>query len=168
MVNKMNTNSLHVSQRVVTSPFGLLGTDENALSFALGYTFQQCPPFLQWFLRQIGVQGVHKTSLRKVRINLQRYRSSESGQGITDIEIHLDGHFHIIIEAKVGGAVPSIEQCCKYLHRFHETNEFKNSSHLFKRLMILLVSSTPKKTPTLLNGLSVSFGRSFYQSAFAS
>ena len=123
MINKMDTNSLHVSQRVVTSPFGLLGTDENALSFALGYTFQQCPPFLQWFLRQIGVQGVHKTSLRKVRINLQRYRSGESGQGITDIEIHLDGHFHVIIEAKVGGAVPSIEQCCKYLHRFHETNE---------------------------------------------
>lgn len=120
----MNTSlSLHISERAVTSPFGLLGTDENALSFALGYTFQRCPPLLQWFLKQIGVQGVHIKSLRNARIDLQRHRSGVSGQGITDIEIHLPGHFHVIIEAKVGLAVPTIEQCCKYLPRFNKTNE---------------------------------------------
>ncbi len=124
MVNNMNSLvPLHVSQRVVTSPFGLLGTDENALSFALGYTFQQCLPLLQWFLKEIGIQGVHNTTLRKARIDLQRHRSGDSGQGITDIEIHLPGYFHVVIEAKVGLAVPSIEQCCKYLPRFHDTNE---------------------------------------------
>jgi hypothetical protein len=124
MVNNMNSLvPLHVSQRVVTSPFGLLGTDENALSFALGYTFQKCLPLLQWFLKEIGIQVVHNTTLRKARIDLQRRRSGESGQGITDIEIHLPGYFHVVIEAKVGMAVPSIEQCRKYLSCFHDTKE---------------------------------------------
>jgi hypothetical protein len=112
--------SLYAHNRLVNSPFGLLGTDENALSFALGYTFQQCPPLLQSFLKQVGIAGVHRSSLHSARIDLQR---SESGQGITDIEIHLPGQFHVIIEAKVGLAVPTIDQCRKYLKRFRETNE---------------------------------------------
>ena len=33
--NDMNKPDLHVYDRLVTTPFGLLGTDENALSFAL-------------------------------------------------------------------------------------------------------------------------------------
>lgn len=120
----MNSSaSLHVNQKLVTSPFGLLGTDENALSFGLGYTFQQCLPLLQWFLKHIGVLGVQRSTLRKARIILQRHRSGDSGQGVTDIEIHLPGRFHVIVEAKVGFAVPTLEQCCKYLPRFHQTNE---------------------------------------------
>lgn len=115
--------SLQAYNRPVTSPFGLLGTDENALSFALGYTFQQCLPLLQWFLKQVGVSGVSHPTLSRARIDLQRHRSGETGQGITDIEIHLPGHFHVIVEAKVGLAVPSLAQCQKYLPRFKETGE---------------------------------------------
>lgn len=115
--------TLYAHNRLVNSPFGLLGTDENALSFALGYTFQQCVPFLQRFLRKIGIAGVYQSSLQKARIDLQRHRSSMSSEGITDIEIHLPGHFHVIVEAKVGLAVPTIEQCRKYLPRFKVTNE---------------------------------------------
>ncbi len=117
----MNSSlALYAHNRPVNSPFGLLGTDENALSFALGYTFQQCLPLLQWFLKQIGVAGVYRSSLQQVRIDLQR---SATGQGITDIEIHLPGHFHVIVEAKVGLAVPTIDQCRKYLPRFRTTKE---------------------------------------------
>lgn len=115
--------SLHINKRAVTTPFGLLGTDENALTFALGYTFQQCPALLQWFLRQIGISGVQIRSLRNATIELQRHRSGNSAEGITDIEIHLKGQFHVIIEAKVGLGIPSLEQCCKYLPRFEKTNE---------------------------------------------
>ena len=118
-----NSASLHVNQKLVTSPFGLLGTDENALTFALGYTFQQSFPLLQWFLKHIGVSGVQRSTLRKAHIILQRHRSGRSGEGVTDIEIHLPGRFHVIVEAKVGLAVPTLEQCCKYLPRFLETNE---------------------------------------------
>ncbi len=112
--------SLHINKRRVTSPFGLLGTDENALSFALGYTFQQCLPFLQWFLQEIGIPSVHPNTLRKARIALQR--GDEFGSGITDIEIFVEDKIHVIIEAKVGLAIPSIEQCRKYLKRLRESN----------------------------------------------
>ena len=115
--------SLHINKRAVTTPFGLLGTDENALTFALGFTFQQCPSLLQWFLRQVGVSGVQIKSLRSARIDLQRHRSGKVGEGITDVEIHLPGQFHVIIEAKVGLGIPSVKQCCKYLPRLKKTNE---------------------------------------------
>ncbi len=114
---------LHVNQRNVTTPFGLIGCDENALTFALGYTFQQCLPLLQWFLRQIGVQGVQTRALRNVRIDLQKHHRGHSLHGVTDIEIHLPGSFHIIIEAKIGFSVPTNEQCQKYLPRLDETDE---------------------------------------------
>jgi hypothetical protein len=112
--------ALYARKRLVNSPFGLLGTDENALSFALGYTFQQCLPLLQWFLKQVGVAGVYRSSLQQVRIDLQR---SATGQGIRDIEIRQPGHFHVIVEAKVGLAVPTIDQCRKYLPRFKKTKD---------------------------------------------
>lgn len=89
----------------------------------MGYTFQQCVPLLQWFLKQVGIAGVYHSSLQKARIDIQRHRSGDSGEGITDIEIHLPGHFHVIVEAKVGLAVPTIDQCQKYLPRFKVTNE---------------------------------------------
>lgn len=117
------TPSVYLYNRPVNSPFGLIGIDENALSFALGYTFQQCLPLLKWFLTQVGIPGIHLSSLRAARIDLQRHRSDETGRQITDIEIHLRGQFHVIVEAKVGLAVPTIEQCQKYLPRFKLTNE---------------------------------------------
>ncbi len=115
--------SIYAHDRRVTTPFGLLGIDENALSFALGYTFQQCPHLLQWFLRFVGVPGLHPSSLHKARIDLQRHRTGELEQGITDIEIHLPGHFHVIVEAKIGMATPTFEQCRKYVTRLRATNE---------------------------------------------
>lgn len=115
--------ALHAHGRIITTPFGLLGTDENALSFALGYTLQQCPLLLQWFLGQIDLPGVRRSAIAKARIDLQRHQTDDYGQGITDIEIHSPGHFHVIVEAKVGLARPMIEQCRKYLPRFEETNE---------------------------------------------
>lgn len=112
--------TLYAYKRVVNSPFGLLGTDENALSFALGYTFQRSLPLLHWFLKQVGIKGVGPSSLQQARIDLQR-RAAD--QGITDIEIHLPGRFHVIVETKVGMAVPTVRQCKKYLPRFRSTNE---------------------------------------------
>src|SRR5262245_61536431 len=73
----MNHTPLRAYDRLVTTPFGLLGTDENALSFALGYIFQQCSPLLQWFLRTIGNAGLHRSALQRARIDLHQYRSGE-------------------------------------------------------------------------------------------
>ncbi len=115
--------ALLANNRTIDTPFGLLGTNENALTFALGYTFQQCPRLLQWFLKQIGLPGVHRSALANAEIALQRHRKGESEEGITDIEIRLPGRFHVIVEAKVGLSVPTIEQCQKYVPRLRQTNE---------------------------------------------
>lgn len=85
--------NLFATNRQITSPFGLIGTDENALTYALAYTFQQCPQLLQWFLKQIDIPGIKCSQLRKARIDLQRHSSQGPQAGITDIEIHLPGNF---------------------------------------------------------------------------
>lgn len=126
---------LYQNDRSINTPFGLLGADENALSFALGYTFQQCPRLLQWFLGKIGLPSVRVASLANAKITLQQHRNIDANQGVTDIEIWLPGHFHVIIEAKVGLAVPTVEQCCKYLPRLNATQE------PFQKLVAMVQSS---------------------------
>ena len=71
--------TLHVGDRRISTPFGLVGNDENALTFALGFTFQQCPSLLQKFLREIGINGVRRGSLRDVQIILQRRSRGDRG-----------------------------------------------------------------------------------------
>ena len=116
--------------RAVDTPFGLLGNDENALSFALGYTFHECPLFLRRFLSEIGVTGVRKNEMADVRIDLQKYGT----EGITDIEIRLDRAFHVIVEAKVGLSIPSLDQCSRY------AKKLDNASEPLKRLVALVQS----------------------------
>lgn len=117
------TIPLCAHNRLIQSPFGLLGTNENALTFALAYTFQQSPELLKWFLRKIGILGIRQSLFLNARIDLQCRSSGEFSQGITDIEIRLPGYFHVIVEAKVGLGVPSIDQCRKYLPRFTKTQD---------------------------------------------
>lgn len=125
---------LLINNREVSSPFGLLGTDENALTFALGFTFQQSPRLLQWFLNKIGINGIRTSMLRNVEISLQRRRSDSSKKGITDVEIVLNPHFHVIIEAKVGTALPSEDQCRKYIDTLDASEGSQNK-------LVILVES---------------------------
>ena len=107
----------------ISSPFGLLGRNENALTFSLGYTLQQCPRLLQQFLAELKIKGVRLQSLASATIKLQRHGSDWGRRGITDIEIHLPGCFHVIVEAKIGLDCPTFEQCAGYLPRFDQTKE---------------------------------------------
>jgi hypothetical protein len=139
--------------RKVLTPFGLLKNDENALTFALGYTFHKCPRLLQRFLSAIGVAGVRFSSLAQAQIDLQRHGASSGFKGITDIEIHLPGSLHVIIEAKIGLDFPSLEQCVQYYPRL------ANSNTLHKRLVALVQAPDTsfahryKKSSTKLNDI---------------
>lgn len=126
----MNSPTVLIYDRPVTTPFGLLGRDENALSFALGYTFAKCPRLLRHFLRHIGVGGLQGESLNEVEITLQRH---EHG-GITDVEISLPGKLFVVVEAKVGLSLPTLEQCLKYLPRFERNKASR------QRLVALVAS----------------------------
>lgn len=111
--------SISCHDRPVTSPFGLVGNDENALTFALGYTLSNCPELLRRLLGEVGIKRVRSEVLASAEVYLQRYRS----EGITDIEIHVPGTLFVVIEAKVGLSIPSFGQCQKYLPRFKEHPE---------------------------------------------
>lgn len=114
--------------REVKTPFGLLGTDEKALTFALAYTMHRCPRLLQRFLSAIGVKRFHLGSLRKAKISLETHQDL----AITDIEIVIPDRLHVIIEAKVGLNLPTLEQLGKY------TRRLKKSGASSRKLVMLL------------------------------
>lgn len=115
------TIALSCHDRQVTSPFGLLGNDENALTFALGYTMAHCPALLHRFLREIGIKQVRQQALSTAQILLQRHRP----EGIADIEILVPGKLFVVIEAKIGLSVPTPKQCLKYLGRYDQHRKLR-------------------------------------------
>ena len=114
--------------RQVKTPFGLLGADERALTFALGYTMQRCPRLLQKLLVAIGLKGFRLARLQSAEIHLETRRDV----GLTDIEVLLPNRLHLIIEAKVGLNLPTVEQCSKYI------KPLKSSTARERRLIMLL------------------------------
>ena len=109
----MPTLRLH-NQRV-SSPYQLIGGDENALTFALGHCLSQSQPLLKDILRRAGVHHLGKRALDAVQIELQRHEP-EDGR-FTDIELYLPGRFKVIFEAKIGGGWPHERQLQKYEKR---------------------------------------------------
>ncbi|MBU4144124.1 MAG: hypothetical protein KKH79_04185 [Candidatus Thermoplasmatota archaeon] len=112
-------NTLKAYDRKVRTPFGLLGTNENALTFSLGYLYSVCPEFLRKTLHRLDIKNVHFTRFGDIEISLQK-NTVKDKRGITDLEIRLPGKFHIIIEGKIGLDIPSLEQCEKYLPELEE------------------------------------------------
>ncbi len=104
---------LYAYGRPLSSPFGLLGADERALTFALGYTLSRCPDFLQGFLRLVGAGGLQKRTLQQATIYLERKYVAD--RSITDMEVAVERRLRVIVEAKVGLAVPTVQQCENYL-----------------------------------------------------
>jgi len=91
--------------------FSLLGSDENAATFALGWTLSRSDALLRRLLGALNVPEPTDT----VRVELQRHGGDA---GFTDIEIVVAGHCHVIVEAKVGGAVAGDRQLQRYRGRF--------------------------------------------------
>jgi hypothetical protein len=152
---------LFKNARPVKSIFGLLGYDENAFTFALGYTLQQSTHFMQNILNILNIKGLRKSTLNKAEIYLQKYDENSEGGGRTDLEIIIKNRLHLILEAKVNFNIPSIEQCIKYVDRLQNT--LRNSPST-KCKLVMLLDIDPKPTielyhkknielKTLLDGL---------------
>jgi len=135
-IRKSNSYSLFAYGRAVKTPFGLLGTDERALTFALGYTMWWCPRLLQTFLGAVAIKRFRISHLRNAEIHLETRRD----EGITDIEVIIPNRLHLIIEAKVGLGLPTLDQCRRYIQRL-------KSSAATYRLLVILVGMDC--TPTL-------------------
>ena len=95
--------------------FSLLGGDENAATFALGWTFSRSETLLGTFLERIGVAR----PAGEVRIELQRHADDA---GYTDIELSAPDELHVIVEAKIGGTVAGNAQLERYRQRFSQAH----------------------------------------------
>lgn len=107
---------LILGQRPILSVFELLGSNEDDMTYALGYSLNKSEAFFELILASFGIQKQNE----HYKILLQRHHKSD--QGYSDIEIWLDEKRLLIIEAKKGWIIPSKEQLAKYASRFQNTD----------------------------------------------
>ena len=92
------------------SIFRLAGSDEDALTFGLGYMLAHSPSFCARVLRMAG-GGARYFTADDYSVHLQEVTAP--GFGRRDVVIE-SGASRVVLEAKIGGAEPSAEQLIKY------------------------------------------------------
>ncbi len=122
-------------ERDVLTVFDLLGTNENDVTFAIGWCLSESPALLRRVVSSCGAQVADPT---KVHLRLQRYDRDDERIGITDIEI-ASTDLHLIIEAKRGWSLPTAQQMNKYVPILHR------SKAADKRLVVLTRWGTETK-----------------------
>jgi len=95
-----------------TSVFGLLGTDENSATFALGWVLERCA-----FFRQRLLETVFGTAIGQPPATVTLQSHGDDG-GFTDLELHVADELALILEAKRGWSLPTEQQLRKYHPRF--------------------------------------------------
>lgn len=94
-----------------SSVFGLLGTNENSATYAMGWAMERSSLFFEALLERLTGSSI---SAEGAVIELQKYGADK---GFTDIEIHIGNRFQAILEAKKGWDTPSESQLRKYRSR---------------------------------------------------
>ena len=95
----------------VKSIFRLVGKNEDALTFALGYLLANSPSLCTKLMRVLGVK-LRPPLEDDYSVHLQEV--TEPGFGRRDIVIEIGDKMRAVLEAKVGGAEPSVQQLTKY------------------------------------------------------
>ena len=96
--------------RPVQSLFRLVGNDEDALTYALGFLLAQDPEFCRKVLRLCSVR-VPGHVLETYTVRLQEVTVARFGR--RDIVIEGVGT-RVVLEAKIGRSEPTVYQLCKY------------------------------------------------------
>ncbi len=110
----------------ISSIFALAGNNEDALSNAFGYVLASSQKLMIRFLKEVGIlrpiQGKsYNKETANFRIYLQEQSVSPKG-GRRDITIEFDDT-RIVIEAKIGKGIPSVQQLVKYSLTSDENGE---------------------------------------------
>lgn len=92
------------------SVFSLLGFGENSATFALGWVLEQCPALRARLFDDLFQEPCDSPAM----VALQKHVVQG---GFTDIELWIQRRFHVIVEAKIGWALPSLEQLQGYRKR---------------------------------------------------
>lgn len=138
---------LYLHNRKLESIFELLGVEENAITYSLGWALSHSPGFLHNVLASF-FQGIVDTSVDSVR--LQEY---EKNGGYTDVEI-VGPYVHVIIEAKRGWWLPSVDQLELY------TLRFERSQRQHRALVVVAECSgeyAKLHLPKVVRGIPVSY-----------
>ena len=136
--------TLRRGSRPMHTVFDLLGQMENDLTYSLGWAFARCPTYLAALTSNV-TRNDPGTALS---IDLQE---AVSGAGFTDIEIRYE-RAHVIIEAKRGWALPTMEQLAKYRPRV--------GNEIHGALVALSEASREyarRRLPTEVDGLPVGY-----------
>lgn len=94
----------------VQSLFRLVGRDEDALTYGLGFLLAYDPKFCVKLLRSIGL-SLPREFGRNYAIHLQEVTGR--GYGRRDIVVSAQG-IRIVVEAKIGGSLPAEDQLLQY------------------------------------------------------
>jgi hypothetical protein len=105
-------SELWIHDEKIGSVFQTLGTDENDLSYSLGYALSYSPHLMK--------SVIHRAYGKSVRYDSALVRLQQFGKdkGFTDFEINLDNKYFTVIEAKKGWILPDRKQLKRYLKRF--------------------------------------------------
>ena len=134
----------------VETVFELLGENEDAMTYSLGWALAKCPTFCSSFAKLLGIK---KGFSDEMHIRLQDHASEK---GFTDIELIDPAKHHVIVEAKRGFTVPSDKQLEKYADRLLASTEAKA-----KKLLVVLAESDryerwlKLKVPKKVKGIEV-------------
>ena len=124
---------LMVHGQKVDTVFELLGNNENAMTYSLGWALAECDVFSQQLAAMLSLSEGFSDAMH---IRLQEYASQK---GFTDIEIVDPGRVHIIIEAKRGFNTPSPDQLEKYADRLHASPDTR------ARKMLLVLAESDRE-----------------------
>jgi hypothetical protein len=122
-------------QKECKTIFGLIGKNEDALTYGLGYLFSKNKSFLIEFLKEAKIfkrkQGKnYEKEIKDYNIILQEHQKGSTGR--KDIVIR-NPVMRIVVEAKIGGAIPNAAQIENY--SLNNIPEWKN--HKLRKIVVL-------------------------------
>ena len=142
----------------VQSLFRLAGSDEDALTYALGFLLARDHEFCFKLVKLLGIAPRQRLS-REYSIHLQEVTGSRFGR--RDIVIE-DAGVRIVLEAKIGGAEPSAEQLLKYAAEKNLWNQYSTRG-LVALTQVELPPASTQTIRTQLADLGIQFSNIQWQ-----
>lgn len=114
----MPEHCLSLYNQPIKTPFALLGRNERALTFALGYLLSQSTELLVKILKKAGTRGITTKYIlnHDLDIEIESVDKDQDDKKRPDIQIKLDGQIRLLIEGK-RGIRPTFKQCEEYIQR---------------------------------------------------
>lgn len=121
-MKKLYIGKNHSGERSpIQSIFRLVGNDEDALTYALGFLMAYDYEFCQ---KVVSLTGVGPRSSPKSGYSIHLQEVTGRGSGRRDIVIESD-QVRIVLEAKIGDAIPTTKQLLKYAKEKRLWKQFK-------------------------------------------